>query len=639
MIIKRCKDNPVLKPDNKRFWEAQAVFNGCPVKKDSKTYLLYRAISLPYFDTPADKRMEISSIGIADSNDGIHFKNRKRFIMPEKEWEKYGCEDPRITKLNNKYYIFYTALSTHPFSAQGIKVGLAVSKDLKTIEERHLITPFNAKGFALFPEKIEGKYWAILTVHTDMPPAKICLISFDKEEEMWDEDYWKKWYEDYDSHSLGLQRKPQDHIEVGAPPIKTKEGWLLFYSYIRNYLSNERFFGVEVVLLDLKNPSKIVARLEMPILGPHEYYERIGMVPNVVFPSGAVKNKDLIHLYYGAADTTCCRADIRESYLLNYMLRKGPKIKFKRFKNNPIITPKEENSWETLATFNPAAVRINDKVHILYRAMSDDNTSVLGYAISKNGKKIDYRSDKPAYVPRKSFEEKKNPGGNSGCEDPRLTIIGDKVYMFYTAYDGVNSPRVSFTWIKKNDFLKQKWDEWVEPKIISPPNMDDKDACLFPEKIDNNYYIIHRTGDDMDLAVVPDLEFGENEWIEDLIWIKPRNGWWDSKKVGVAAPPLKIDDNWLILYHGVSEKSIYRVGAVLVSGKDPFNILARTYEPLFEPEESYEKKGIVSNVVFPCGAVIIDDELLLYYGGGDKVTGVASIKVNDLFKKLKNKRI
>ena len=185
MIIKRSNENPILKPLSEHSWEAEAVFNGCPVKKGNEIYLLYRALSLPHYHTSARATMMISDIGIAQSKDGIRFENRRRFIIPEHSWERFGCEDPRITKLGNKYYIFYTALSEYPFKAEGIKVGLAISKDLKTVQEKHLVTPFNAKGMALFPEKIGGKMWAVLTLHTDKPPAKICLASFEKESDMW----------------------------------------------------------------------------------------------------------------------------------------------------------------------------------------------------------------------------------------------------------------------------------------------------------------------------------------------------------------------------------------------------------------------------------------------------------------------
>lgn len=636
MIIERSDKNPILKPNKDQSWEAEAVFNGCPIQKGSKIFLLYRAVSLPHYHNIAKTKLMVSDIGIAESKDGLNFYNRKRFIIPEHEWEKMGCEDPRITKLGNKYYIFYTALSSWPPRAENIKIGVAISKDLEAIEEKHLITPFNAKAMALFPEKINGKMWAVLTVNTDRPPAKICVTAFDKEKDMWSEKYWGNWYKSFsasggEKYSLPLQRKPEDHIEVGAPPLKTSKGWLLLYSYIRNYFSPQRLFSIEAVLLDLKNPSKIVARTEYPILTPEEYYERVGMVPNVIFPSGAMIKNSWINLYYGATDNTCCLARIELSSLLEDMLEKEKRIvKLIRAKQNPIIIPQEKHAWEAKATFNPGAIYLQGKVRLLYRAMSKDNTSVLGYAQSQDGVHIDYRSPEPIYVPRESFEQKLQSGGNSGCEDPRLVKIGNKIYMFYTAFDGKNPPRIALSWITTADFLNQKWN-WAHPVLISPPDLDDKDAAMFPEKVKGQYFIIHRSGDDIDLSFHKSLDFNGTNWLEEYRWIAPRKGRWDSRKVGIAAPPIKTSKGWVLLYHGVSEEDgFYRIGAVLTDLSDPAKIIGRTDYPIFEPETDYETKGQVANVVFPCGAVVIGNTVFMYYGGADQIVGVATMELEKL---------
>lgn len=632
MIIERYDKNPILVPSKDHSWEAEAVFNGCPVQTGKEIFLLYRAMSRPHYHTTAKTRLMVSDIGIAESKDGINFHNRKRFVIPQYEWERFGVEDPRVTKLDNKYYIFYTALSTYPPNAEGIKIGLAVSKDLKTCQEKHLVTPFNAKAMALFPEKINGTIWTILTVHTDRPPAKICLASFEKESDLWSETYWQKWYKNFEKYSLPLQRRPEDHIEVGAPPIKTGYGWLIFYSYIRDYFSPKRLFGIEAVLLDLKNPFKIIARTNYPILVPEEYYERIGHVPNVIFPSGAMIQNDLIYLYYGATDTTCALVFISLSDFFKKLLSQGKSsFKFLRAKENPIISSKKENNWEAKATFNPATIYLQGKVHILYRAQSDDNTSVFGYATSIDGTHIDFRPPKPVYVPREPFEQKLTPGGNSGCEDPRLTKIGNTIYMLYTAFDGKNPSRVALTSILEKDFLGQKWN-WAKPVLISPPDEDDKDACLFPEKIKGKYVIIHRAGDDIDLSFHSDLNFDGSEWLEEYRWIAPRKGMWDSRKVGIAAPPIKTKEGWLVLYHGVSDDGVYRVGAVLTDFYDLTKIISRTDEPIFEPETEYEKVGQIPHVVFPCGAVVLGENIFMYYGGADKVVGVATGAIEKLLK-------
>ncbi|MDO8522725.1 MAG: hypothetical protein Q7S12_00350 [bacterium] len=637
MLARRSAHNPILKPDISKSWESEAVFNGCPVKKDGKVHLLYRAMSAPHFHALAETNLSISTIGIADSKDGEHFSNRRIYIEPSEEWDMFGCEDPRVTKLGNKYYTFYTALSLYPFRAEGIKVGVAISKDLKTPVEKHPVTPFNAKAFTLFPEKIGGKIWAALTVNTDKAPAHICWASFDKEEDIWNKEKWEEWYKNFEKYSYGLQRRPQDHIEVGAPPFKTKKGWVLLYSYIRNYGSPNQVFGVEAILLDPKDPSKINCKISTPIIVPEEYYEKSGMVPNIVFPSGVIVKNDNINLYYGAADVSCCLAVISLKKLERRFLC-GVKPIYKLWQNEKeILRSVKEHSWESRAVFNPASIYLGDKMHLIYRAFSEDNTSTMGYASSKNGIDIDYRAPDPVYVPRETFEQKSEAGRFSGCEDPRLTKIGNRIYMCYTAYNGGGPPRIALTSISDEDFLAQKWD-WKKPVLISAPGIDNKDACIFPEKINGKYVIIHRLNGVMDLSYSKTLDFDGNTWLEEERWVFPRQGMWDSKKVGISAPPIRTKKGWLVLYHGVSDEGIYRVGALLTKLDDPTKIIARTDEAIFEPREKFELEGQVPNVVFPCGASIVGDTLFMYYGGADQSVGVATIPTNKLMALLEKFR-
>jgi len=214
--VQRSPENPILAPDAESPWEAEAAFNGCPVAGSGRIHFLYRAVSSP--QKQDGLTLELSTIGYASSEDGIHFEGRRQLVFPEYAWEHYGCEDPRVTKIGDKYFIFYTALSNYPFTAEGIKVGLAITRDFESIEEKHLVTPFNAKAMALFPSKIEDRYLAILTVNTDRPPAKIAMASFNNLNQIWSPEYWARWYSNLDQHVLPLQLADKDHIEVGAPP-------------------------------------------------------------------------------------------------------------------------------------------------------------------------------------------------------------------------------------------------------------------------------------------------------------------------------------------------------------------------------------------------------------------------------------
>lgn len=310
-------------------------------------------------------------------------------------------------------------------------------------------------------------------------------------------------------------------------------------------------------------------------------------------------------------------------------------IRLKRYVRNPIITPLPEHEWEAKLTFNPGAIYLDNKVHILYRAMSQDNTSTLGYAVSKDGFTISERYPRPVYVPRIKEEKKKKPGTYSGCEDPRITQIGDRLYICYTAFDGVGPTRIAMSSIKIDDFLNRKW-KWSKPKLISPPGIDNKNSCIVPNMKDGKYGVFHRIYPGIWLDFVDDLEFNEErKWIKGSLWFKTRQNSWDSRKVGIAAPPIKTDAGWVLLYHGISNKDRhYRVGAILLDLDDPTQEIARSKYPLLEPRMQFELEGEVNNVVYPCGAVVIDGILFVYYGGGDQAIGVAAVKFNKLITDL-----
>ena len=631
-IVKRSRENPMLIPNKDHYWEASATFNMSTVKRGRSIYGLYRAISGKNDLSAPD---QISTIGMAESSDGLHFKERRQFIVPEAEWERFGCEDPRATFFDGRYYIFYTALSHFPFTAEGIKVAVAVSKDLKRVDERHLVTPFNAKAMTLFPERIDGKITALFSAYTDSPPAKMVIAQADDVSEFWSQKFWERWRQNIDDHTLSLRRDDYDHIEVGATPIKTKYGWLLIYSHIEHYFSSsgnsKPQFGIEAFLLDLKDPYKIVGSTKGPMMVSEEPYELSGHVPNVVFPSGVILNHDILTIYYGAADTTTCAARLRLNDLISSIYDETRhRWHFKRVQKNPIIVPDENHKWESKATFNPAAIDLGGKIYILYRALSNNNTSTIGYASSIDGMSISERLTEPIYIPREDFENKKIEGGNSGCEDPRLTKIGDTLYMCYTAFDGIGPPRVAVTSIGEKDFLSRRW-KWTKPELITPKDIDDKDACIFPKKIGGKYLIFHRIGTDICGDFLNSLDF-KMETVRKCIRIfGPRPGMWDGAKVGITAPPIRTEEGWLLLYHAISEHHhTYRIGAVLLNLKDPTTVLSRSTDPIFEPEQPYEKEGIVNNVVFPCGMVVRDELLYIYYGGADKVVGVAAMELDIL---------
>ncbi len=621
--LTRSEHNPILSPVKEHPWEAAAAFNGCPIVVNKKKYLLYRAMSEP--DLLRENHLQTSVIGIASTKDGFHYEDRKVLITPDREFDYYGCEDPRVTKLGDTYYIFYTALGGHPFSADTIKVAVALSKDLETITEKHLVTPFNAKAMALFPEKINGKIAGLVTVNTDRKPSDICYVEFDKPEDMWSSEFWHAWYENLESHKLQIRRLQDDQVELGAPPVKTDKGWLVLYSHIQRYGRQDQVFGVEVLLLDEEKPRNIIGRTKGPFMAPETFYEEVGQVAHIVFPSGALINNDHFEVYYGSADTHCAMATIPLDNLLK-SITDEKKDYVKRYPGNPILAPRPGYLWEEKGTLNPAAIELDGNTHIVYRAVGADNVSTLGYAMSANGLSIDERHDKPIYFPRADFER-------MGCEDPRLVEIDKRLYMTYTGYDG-STPRVVVSSISVSDFLKHRWSGWSNPVAITPPSIANKDSTILPEKVRGGYMVFHRVHQSVCVDFVSTLDFTKEKISQCIEIISPRRGMWDGGKVGISTPPIKTKDGWLLLYHGVSWSTTYRVGAVLLDLKDPTIVKARTAIPLFEPEAEYERKGIVANVVFPCGLTVKKSVIYMYYGAADLVTGVASVKVSSILKML-----
>ncbi len=329
-----------------------------------------------------------------------------------------------------------------------------------------------------------------------------------------------------------------------------------------------------------------------------------------------------------------------------------PSWAVERFDGNPILEPEPKHWWESKAVFNPAALYEAGRVHLLYRAIGDTDTSVLGYASSPDGLHFDERLEKPVYVPREPFEGVRltpstrpvsydsgyvSGGGEwGGCEDPRLTRIEDRVFITYVAFDGYSPPRVALSSIAFDDFLAKKW-RWQKPVLISPPGIIDKNACILPEKINGKYVIFHRIFPDILIDFLDDLYFdGKTEWLKGEFRIRARADSWDSRKIGAGPPPVKTKEGWLLIYHSVGEQApdVYKVGVMLLDREDPTRVLARPLEPILEPQAWYETEGLKSNVVYPCGAVVIGERLFLYYGAADRVTCVASVNLDGLLEQL-----
>ena len=419
--------------------------------------------------------------------------------------------------------------------------------------------------------------------------------------------------------------------------IKAKEGVLVFYHH-----NQDGNIEVGVLMTEFSDPGKVIWKHSEPVWeSPNSWRNKKKVFIDLI-------KTDKRYIAYWWLKGKGLFAIAYPEYKINNRIQLKQNHSLYKVDNNPLIAPQAKNSWEAFTTFNPAAIYAANKVHILYRAQGFDYVSVLGYASSDDGIQITAKEDKPAYVPIRPFEKRRkgkmlvtkyqSGGGCEGCEDPRTTRLGDKVYMTYVAFNGYDPPRIALTSIKLTDFLAKRW-LWEKPVLISPPGVVDKSACILPEKINGKYVIFHRIFPNILIDYVDSLEFGEGQYLKGEHKIEPRSPmWWDSRKIGVGAPPIKTKDGWLLIYQAVDDKdsSHYKVGAMLLDINDPAKVLYRSRYPIIEPEEWYENEGFKTGVVYPCGAVIIKDQLFVYYGGADSHVCVATANLDQFLEKLKN---
>ena len=321
-----------------------------------------------------------------------------------------------------------------------------------------------------------------------------------------------------------------------------------------------------------------------------------------------------------------------------------------RHQANPLLSPRPHIGWEKEGVFNPAALLINNTVHLLYRAIGGDGISRVGYSKSDDGKVFEegleypvftFKQSKPLGMVEKKYDRVMYPSGGSwgGAEDPRATHIDGKIYMTFNAFDGWDFIRVALTMIDEKDFLSGKW-KWMAPRLISPPGQIHKNWVIFPEKINGKYAILHSISPNVEVEYRDSLEtIGTyDSYIKSPVGVRTagNKGQWDTRVRGAGPPPVKTEDGWLVFYHANddAEPHKYKLGVKLLDLNDPSKILARSKSPILEPDMWYEndwKPGIV----YACGAIIKDEILHLYYGGGDKHVCSAHTKVKDLLSWLK----
>ncbi|WP_109832065.1 glycoside hydrolase family 130 protein [Reichenbachiella versicolor] len=333
-------------------------------------------------------------------------------------------------------------------------------------------------------------------------------------------------------------------------------------------------------------------------------------------------------------------------------------MKLIKDKSNPILSPNPDNDWESLVVCNPGAWYEDGRFYLLYRAAGNDieHRIHLGLAISEDGVNFKRVSDSPVLSPSED-------GPDAGCvEDPRIVKFDDKFYVTYAyrayapgqywklAYDevtehnlGQNAPVVLSKNIG-NTGLAVSEDLMSFKKVgrLTKSNLDDRDVILFPEKVNGKFVLLSRAkqwvGEEYGteypaIWITFSDDMMEWDYSTSKLLIKGEESW--EKKIGGSTPPLRTKDGWLTLYHGVDDKDIYRVGAILLDINDPTKVIGRTTDFIMEPEFDYETDGIYKGCVFPTGNVIVDGVLYVYYGAADQYCGLATCQIDNLLNFIK----
>lgn len=322
-------------------FENEGVLNPATIKEGNYVHLFYRAVS----------KGNYSSIGYCKLNGPLTIEERSDtpVIFPQFEYETHGVEDPRIVKIEDLYYLTYTA-----YDGVNALGALATSTDLKTFEKHGIIVPqitydefshlakskgiinekylrYNEherikekqgkkiliwdKNVIFFPRKIDGK---LHFLHRVRPDIQIVCINNLQDLTI---EFWQKYFLHLNDYIVLTPKHKHEvsYIGGGCPPIETEHGWLLIYHGVHDTIKGY-VYSACVALLDLNNPQKEIARLPYALFSPDHIWELIGEVNNVCFPTGTALFGDTLYIYYGAADEQIACTSVSLSELLNELL-------------------------------------------------------------------------------------------------------------------------------------------------------------------------------------------------------------------------------------------------------------------------------------------------------------------------------
>lgn len=354
MKIYRYEENPLITPLDipplHENFEVIGAFNAGVAKYNDETLLLLRVaerpiskdpnvVRAPYIDSKNmqlnivdfnkndseycfdDPRMisrklqkeqfiyltSLSYIRIARSKDGHHFKiDDEAFLYPFNDYQIFGIEDARCTQIGDSYYINFSSVSP-----VGVCDSLVVTKDFKSYQSKGNIFAPENKDVLIFPEKINGKYFAL---HR---PSLKSIGNYD---------IWIASSPDLNSwgnhqHLIGVNKSGWDSGRIGGGlvPIRTEKGWLEIY----HGATRENRYCMGALLLDLNDPTKVLARTKTPIMEPEYEYEKNGFFGDVVFGCGGIVKEDTLIMYYGVADTSMAACEIKIQDILEQLEKEG----------------------------------------------------------------------------------------------------------------------------------------------------------------------------------------------------------------------------------------------------------------------------------------------------------------------------
>ncbi len=662
----RRAPQPILTPTPDVAWASGALFNPGAVLDDQGVLrLLVRGVAAGHRrvtvagDNPYEPDFGyegyVSSLGVATRQaDGTFLLDPEPLITAVPDTcDAFGCEDARITRIGDTYYILYTALSEPAATAtDGVGIGLATTKDWRTVERHGRVgPPVRDKDAALFPGTVNGK---VAMLHRIAPDIQ--LVLFDGMGQFMDPEpgFWDRHLANLDDCVVMRPEQPWEAKKIGAgpPPIWTPEGWLLLY----HGADVQHVYRAGLALLDLDDPRRVIARTKHPVLQPELPFELEGDVPNVVFPQGAVIEDDALHIFYGAADTAVGHATASMSDVMALLHeekgrwrvpavrmdfqghRERPKtlgaesaVPVERLHGGrPVLEPVAEHDWESRVVLNPAAVLVDDADELealmetwgldggqretlraaggacamLYRAQGTGqvrdtphgphHASSLGLAVFTPELELVRRWAEPVIAPDEPFHD-------LGVEDARCTKVGDTYYLHYTGY--TSSDRTDPSFLGRVQLCLATTQDFVNWTLHGPlegdvNRHDDKNGALFPEPVDGKWLFWHRP------------IYGTHAMSMHLAEADSPDGPWHSHGsvlasyrfrgqalswVGAAGPPIALGDGrFLAVYHqghfSFEGKRLYNLSAMLVEPLADEPILARI-EPLLLPEGDLERLG------------------------------------------------